>query len=82
MSEFGKVKVTSTLAERSSFRALSLLKLYTGLKYHINSEFRQTFANLEGATKTYFREKRVSKFGRLTVLVTGLKAILKELLLV
>jgi hypothetical protein len=43
-----KEEVASTLAEGSFFRALSLLKLYTGHQYHIYSEFRQTSKNFEG----------------------------------
>jgi hypothetical protein len=67
------VEVTSTLAENSFFKALILLKLYTGLHYHIYSEFRHTSKNFEGGLpknileKTLFYEKRVSKYGRLTV---------------
>ncbi len=59
VSAFGKVQVTSTPAESSFFRALSLLKMYTGLQYYIYFDFRQTSKNFEGAgaTKTYFREK-------------------------
>jgi hypothetical protein len=73
VSEFGKVEVTSTPAENSFFRALSLLKLYVGLQYHIYSSFRQTSKNFEGGLpkhilgKNTFSEKRVSKYGRLTV---------------
>ncbi len=47
-SEFGKVEVTSTPAENSFFKALVLLKLQTGLNYHIYSEFRHTSKNFEG----------------------------------
>ncbi len=58
MSEFGQVEVTSTPAERSFFRALSLLKLYTGLQYHIYSGFRQTSKNFwEGGLPKHILEK-------------------------
>jgi hypothetical protein len=68
------MEVTSTPAESSFFRALLLLKLYTGLQYHMDSYFRQTSKNFEGGLpkhileKTLFSEKRVSKYGRLTVM--------------
>ncbi len=58
----------------SFFRALALLKLLTGLHFHIYSEFRHTSKNFEGGPqnifqrKTLFSEKRVSKYGHLTVL--------------
>ncbi len=48
VSEFGKVEVTSTPAESSFFEALALLKLWTGLHYHIYSEFRHNSKNFEG----------------------------------
>ena len=54
VSELGKVEVTSTLTESSFFRALSLLKLYTGLQYHIYSEFRQTSKTFEGVYRNIF----------------------------
>jgi hypothetical protein len=41
------MEITSTPAESSSFRALSPLKLYTGLQYHIDSDVRQTSKNFE-----------------------------------
>ncbi len=69
------MEVTSTPAESSFFRALSLLKLYTGLQYHIDSDFRQTSKNFEEGLPKHILEKntvfwkRVSKYGRLTVLV-------------
>ncbi len=62
------MEVTSSPAERSFFRALSLLKLYTGLQYHIYFEFRQTSKNFQGGIpKHVLEKKRVSKYGRLTV---------------
>ncbi len=51
------MEVTSTPAERSFFRALSLLKLYTGLQYHIYSDIRQTSKNLEGGLPKHILEK-------------------------
>ncbi len=53
------MEVTSTPAESSFFKALALLKLQTGLHYHIYSEFRHTPKPFEGGglTKEYFREK-------------------------
>ncbi len=57
VSEFGKVEITSTPAESSFFRALSLLKLYTGLQYHIYSDFRQTSKNFEGGLPKHILEK-------------------------
>jgi hypothetical protein len=51
------VKVTSTPAESSFFKALALLKLYTGLHYHIYSEFRHTSKNFESALPKNILEK-------------------------
>ncbi len=71
MSEFGKVEVTSTPAESSFFRALALLKLQTGLHYHIYSEFIHISKNFEGGLPSDILEKTtekwVSNYGRLTV---------------
>ncbi len=57
MSEFGKVAVTSTPGESSFFRALALLKLYTGLHNHIYSEFIHTSKNFEGGLPRNILEK-------------------------
>ncbi len=57
MSEFGKLAVTSTPAECIFFRALALLKLYTGLQYHICSEFIHTSKNIEGGLPRHVLEK-------------------------
>ncbi len=54
VSEFGKLEVTSTPEESSFFRALALLKLQTGLHFHIYSEFRHTFKNFEGGSQNMF----------------------------
>ncbi len=51
------MKVTSTPAESSFFKALALLKLYTGLHYHIYSEFRHTSKNFESALPKNILEK-------------------------
>ncbi len=57
MSEFGKVTVTSTPAVSSFFRALALSKLYTGLHYHIYSEFIHTSKIFEGGLPRHILEK-------------------------
>ncbi len=51
------MEVTSTPAESSFFRALSLLKLYTGLQYHKYLDFRQTSKNFDGGLPKHILEK-------------------------
>jgi hypothetical protein len=46
-------------SESSFFRALALLKLQTGLHYHIYAEFIHTSKILRGAAKTYLEKTTV-----------------------
>jgi hypothetical protein len=57
------MEVTSTPAESSFFSTLSLIKLYTGLQYHIDSDFRQTSKNFEGGLLKHILEKN-TVFGK------------------
>ncbi len=59
VSEFGKVELTSTPAESSFYKALALLKLSAWLHYHIYSEFRHTYIdiNFEGGLPKNILEK-------------------------
>ncbi len=62
--------MASTPAESSFFRALALLKLYTGLHYYIYSELIPTSKNFEGEglpkhileKTSVFRKKGVKKW--------------------
>jgi hypothetical protein len=51
------VEVTSTPLEISFFKALALLKLYTGLHFYKYSEFRHTSKNFEGGLPKNISEK-------------------------
>ncbi len=76
MSKFGKVEVTSTLAESSFFKALALLncKLDFIITYILNLDIPPKI--LRGLTKDYFWEKhcflkkRVPKYGCLVYTTT------------